>query len=124
MAYLSKENQVRSKTPHKKYKKPKKKKVKTPVPSGPKECAGCGKSKYLEVHHVFPGANRDNSSRYGCVEWLCYHHHRGQPDGVHGGNSELDLKLKRKHQLLLMKSGMSLDDFIKIFSKSYMVRGD
>ena len=126
MAYLSKENQVRSFKPKKTHKQTKKKKIKTPVPTGERVCAHCGRMKYLEIHHCFYGDKyaRDKSSELKCVEWLCYHCHREQPNGVHGGNIELDIKLKKKHQLRLMNNGISLDEFVDIFGMSYMIRGD
>ena len=120
MAYISKEHQVRSFKPKKKHKQTKKKKIQTPRPEGEHKCYACNRTKYLEVHHCFPGVNRDNSSTYGCVEWLCYHHHREQPTGVHGGNIELDRELKKKHQLRLMQEVMSIDEFVKIFGRSYV----
>lgn len=121
IAYLSKSDQVRSKKPIKKHKQAKNKKFPTPTPIGEHICARCGKSKYLEIHHVFPAANRNNSSIYGCVEWLCYHCHRDYGIGAHGGNEKLNAKLKRKHQLKLMNDGMSLDKFIEIFGRTYIV---
>lgn len=75
MAYISKSDQVRSNRP-KKYKNAKKKpkpRVKTPRPEGEYKCAGCGKTKYLQIHHVyFNRGNRDLSSMHKCVEWICY----------------------------------------------------
>lgn len=124
MAYnLSKEYQVRSKKPVKKHKQTRKKKVPTPIPLGEKVCAcGCGKKHNLSIHHVFFNrGSRDLSSIHHCVEWLCWHSHQSST-GIHGTHSdgELDKKLKRKHQLRLMNNGMSLDEFIKLFGRSYV----
>ena len=113
---------MRSNKPVKKHKQTKKKKIQTPRPEGEHKCYACDRTKYLEVHHVYPGCNRNNSSIHCCTVWLCHHHHRGQPDGVHGGNEKLNAKLKREFQLKLMNSGMSLDEFISIFGKTYLVR--
>ena len=116
---LSKANQVKSFKPVKKHKQSRKKKTPTPLPSGEHKCYACDRTKYLEVHHVYPSSNRNNSSQYGCVVWLCHHHHRGQPNGVHGGNEELNGKLKKEFQLKLMNDGMEYEDFISIFGRSY-----
>ena len=117
IAYLSKSNQVRGNKSRKK--QARKKKIPTPVPIGEHKCFACGKTKYLEIHHVYPGVNRTNSSIYKCVEWACNTHHRSQPDGVHGGNYDLDQMLKKKWQLKLMNTVMSMEDFIRIFGKNY-----
>ena len=93
-------------------------KIKTPLPKGDKECIEC-KSQYgCEVHHVYGAANKNFSNEYGCTEWLCYEHHRGN-SGVHGGNRELDLKLKRKHQERL-ELEMNREKFIKLIGRNYL----
>ncbi len=97
----------------------KKKKVKTPIPLGIKQCAECGCEHHLEVHHVFIASSRKASSTYKCVEWLCNVHHRSNL-GVHGGNIELDLRLKQKHQLRLESEGMSRRIFILTFGRNYI----
>lgn len=37
----------------------------------------------LEEHHVFGGALRPLSERYGLKVWLCHRHHNEPPNGVH-----------------------------------------
>lgn len=121
MAYLSKHDQIKSKTPHRtKSKKKPKSRVKTPIPEGEHKCYCCGKTKYLSIHHCYPGVNRNNSSIYKAVVWLCYNHHQGQ-QGVHSGNYKLDLELKQHFQKKLMKEGMTLEEFIKIFGRNYLI---
>lgn len=118
---LTKSDQVRSKTP-KKYKKPKKARVKTPRPEGPYMCEGCGKTRDLSIHHVYYGhGNRDLSSKHGAVCWLCWKCHQSST-GIHGthSNGELDKELKRVHQIRLMEEGISMDDFIDTFGRSYV----
>jgi len=97
----------------------KKPKIKTPIPTGSKQCACCGSTNQISIHHVFYGScQRNLSSKYECVEWLCYECHQSCR-GIHGGNLELDLKLKRKHQLRLMET-MSMEKFISIFRRNYV----
>lgn len=100
-------------------KKTKKKTVKTPIPIGAKECFACGCTHNLEIHHAFGSSNRNLSSEYKCVDWLCNVHHRSNL-GVHGGNTELDLQLKRKHQERLESEGMKRKHFILLFGRSYL----
>ena len=72
-----------------------------------------------EVHHVFYGtANRKLADRYGLVVGLCYNHHRGR-QGVHNGNKELDMELKRmaQRQFNLVYQN---EDFIALFGRNYL----
>ena len=73
------------------------------------------------MHHVYGKDARNASSDYKCVEWICWKHHQSST-GIHGTNSDgkLDKELKQKHQLRLMNEGMSLDEFVKIFGRSYV----
>ncbi len=121
MSYLFKSDQIRSFKPNKKKAK-KKPKVKTPRPEGEYKCAGCGVEHYLSRHHVYFGrGQRDLSSKHGCIEFLCWNCHQSST-GIHGTHSDgkLDKELKKKHQIRLMENGISLDEFIKIFGRSYI----
>ena len=87
--------------------KTKKKTVKTPLPVGLKQCAGCGTSLHLEIHHVIYGNGmRNTSSEEGLVCWLCYECHRSYK-GVHGGNIDLDNRLKAKYQRIWIENKLS-----------------
>ena len=83
-----------------------------------RQCWVC-KSANVEEHHVFFGRNRNNAERYGYKVWLCPKHHRGRPDGVHGGNRELDLRLKRIGQRHFERM-FDREKFIEVFGKSYI----
>ena len=100
MAYLSKEQQVRSFKPHKtKHKKKPKNDGKTPLPEGKKICScDCGKTKYLSIHHVFYGTGQKRlSNRFKCVEWLCYEKHQGNHQDEPGYNQQYKSSRNRKH---------------------------
>ena len=87
-------------------------------------CALCGRNGSvdpLDKHHVFGGANRAKSEKYGATVDLCHErcHERG-PEAVHNCR-ETDLKLKRKTQRELMERlGWSEDDFRREFGKSWL----
>ena len=51
-----------------------------------------------EIHHIFYGPYRSKSEKWGMKVGLCREHHEGRPNGVHGGNRALDLKLKAEAQ--------------------------
>lgn len=121
MAYITKDSQVKSFKPKKKHKQTKKKKVQTPRPEGKYQCCGCDCEHYLSIHHVYYSrGHRDISSKYGCVEWLCWKCHQSS-EGIHGTYSDgkLDKELKQKHQLRLLED-MSVEEFIKLFNRSYI----
>lgn len=84
------------------------------------QCFICGKRGNMERHHVFGGACRKLSEKYGCVVTLCHECHNEPPDGVHF-NAENMLALRKRVQKAAMRAyGWSEKDFIKIFGRSYL----
>ncbi len=82
------------------------------------KCFICGSERNLECHHVFFGTgNRKLSDKYGLTVPLCPDCHRGQ-NGVHNGNYQLDLYIKRYAQLEFEKH-FSYEEFMKVFGKNY-----
>lgn len=86
-----------------------------------KQCYICGMNTNLEpldVHHVYGASNRKLSEKYGLKVYL--HHHKCHLYGVHK-DAELNRMLKAKVQELAMAHyNWSVDDFRKIFGKSYI----
>lgn len=81
-------------------------------------CYECGKHG-TQIHHIFFGVgNRTLSDELGLVVGLCYEHHQGNK-GVHSGNRELDLKLKRAGQKAF-EEHYPQDDFLAIFGRNYL----
>ena len=81
-------------------------------------CFFCGKYG-TEIHHVVYGtANRKLSDKYGLVVGLCYNHHRGRL-GIHNGNKELDMKLKRMAQEAFQREYPD-KDFLAVFGRNYL----
>lgn len=73
-----------------------------------------------EIHHILYGtANRKLSDRYGLVVGLCYNHHRGK-QGVHNGNKELDMELKKIAQKRFTQV-FPEDDFLAVFGRNYLL---
>lgn len=93
------------------------------IQSDTEHCFACqanGSADYwgLDKHHVFGGANRKKSEKYGLTVYLC--HDKCHLNGVHkyGG---LDLMLKQIVQKRAMDHyGWSVDDFIGIFGRNYI----
>lgn len=81
-------------------------------------CYVCGTTLNLHKHHVFGGANRKHSEKYGLTVWLCGRHHNMSEEGVHF-NKALDLKLKTKYQKIF-EDEHGHDEFMKIFGRNYL----
>jgi cytochrome c553 len=85
-----------------------------------RECEICGSTMWLERHHVYNAAYRKKSEKFGAVATLCHFCHNEPPNGVHH-NAENMRQLKAKYQMQIMdKYGMSEEDFIREFGKSYL----
>jgi methionine aminopeptidase len=71
------------------------------------------------ISHIFGGANRKNSEKYGLVVYLCGERcHRTGRYAAHN-NAETMAYLRRKGQEMAEKQ-MSRDEFIKIFGRNYL----
>lgn len=82
-------------------------------------CYITGRGDHLEEHHVWGGANRKNSEKYGLKIYLTAEMHRGK-DGIHQ-NRELSDRVKAEVQQLAMEHyGWDITDFRLIFGKSYI----
>lgn len=80
----------------------------------------CGSSRWIEKHHIFNGAYRKKSEKYGLVIDLCHYYHNEPPNGVHF-NSDKMKKLKRYGQLKAMsENGWTVEEFIHQFGKNYL----
>ena len=85
------------------------------------ECYICGRNanyEPLDDHHVYSGACRKLSEKYGLKVYL--HHNTCHLYGVHQ-DAELNRTLKAKVQEIAMQHyKWSIEDFRKIFGKSYV----
>lgn len=78
----------------------------------------CGTTQNLQKHHIYFGAYRDKSERWGCWCWLCAEHHTGS-HGVHSAYGEkLNYTLKRVCQRAFVEK-YSFDTFMKVFGRNY-----
>lgn len=94
--------------------------MKTILDPGSSCCYLCGKAANLECHHVFGGANRKASDRYGLTVRLCHECHNEPPHGVHH-SAKNQKKLQRRVQRVAMRHyGWSLNEFRTIFGKNYL----
>lgn len=74
----------------------------------------------MEEHHVFGGARRKKSEKYGLVVDLCHACHNEPPRGAHY-NKDTALYLHQWGQRKAMQEqGWSTNDFIREFGKNYL----
>ena len=83
-----------------------------------KYCYLCGAERMLENHHIFGGANRPKSDKYGLTVYLCHYCHNEPPRGVHHNRHNMDL-LRREGQKAFMKKYPD-KDFIFEFGRNYL----
>lgn len=83
-------------------------------------CYLCGEYEVLERHHIFGGALRKKSERYGLVVHLCHRCHNEPPNGVHH-NRETRRAMQVYGQLKAMREqGWTVEDFRREFYKNYL----
>ena len=84
------------------------------------KCFFCKSNSWLEQHHVFGGANRNKSEKYGLTVILCHFCHNEPPNGVHH-NAYRNKRLKEIAQEVYMQYyNKTIEEFIKEFGKNYL----
>ena len=89
-----------------------------------KKCWLCGKNgsdDRLEIHHVFQGANKKNSEKYGLLVYLCGNEcHRNGKYAAHRNNTTAALLHKWGQGKAMRENGWTVEQFREIFGKSYI----
>ena len=94
------------------------KKFKSIITSNAERCFLCGRSTWIEIHHIFSGCYRKKSTLYGLVVPLCHFCHNEPPNGVHFNRANMD-KLRAIGQKKFQEVYPELN-FIKIFGRNYL----
>ena len=85
-----------------------------------KVCYECGSTQNLHLHHIFYGRNHKLCDKDKILVYLCLNHHTGR-EGVHNGNTKLDLKLKQMGQRAFMEYyGKTLEEFRERYGINYL----
>lgn len=79
-------------------------------------CYICGR-RATETHHIFGGANRSLSEKYGLKIPLCHNCHNEPPHGVHF-DAELMQQMHVVGQIAFERKHPDLD-FREVFGKNY-----
>lgn len=76
-------------------------------------------SNNIAIHHIFGGANRNRSDKYGFIVALRPDWHNMSNKGVHF-NRGLDISFKKKAQIYFENNIGSRERFISEFGRSYL----
>jgi hypothetical protein len=83
-------------------------------------CELCEKPRVLETHHVWGGALRPKSERYGATARLCVACHREGKRAVHR-DAAASQALKAEYQERIMaEQGWDTTRFIREFGRNYI----
>lgn len=83
------------------------------------QCFLCGRTGYLEEHHIFFGEkHRRLSEKYGLKVRICPNCHRDSQDGVHSSREKAD-ELRRIGQRAFEEK-YGREKFLKVFGKNYL----
>ncbi len=85
-----------------------------------RRCMVCG-SPTVHEHHIFGGANRKISEKYGLKVYLCPYHHLqgvGGRASVHGNRDFMEKFHKIGQQAF--ERNHSREEFVKEFGKNYL----
>lgn len=82
-------------------------------------CFVCGRLCHTHKHHIFGGANRKWSEKYGLYVHLCPEDHNMSDRGVHF-NKELMDDLHRIGQETFERKCGSREEFMKVFGRNYL----
>lgn len=89
-----------------------------------KSCFLCGRNGSadpLDKHHIFGGAYRSKSERYGLCVYLCHHDCHIFGELAAHKNADTMRFLHQYGQRKAMKeNGWTIDDFIREFGRSYI----
>lgn len=84
-----------------------------------KECFITHSTTGLHKHHIFGGANKNKSEKWGCWVYLRHEWHNTSNLGVHSGNTALALELKQLCQLEFEKL-YGHEKFMEEFGRNYL----
>ena len=89
-----------------------------------RRCALCGRNGNgdpLELHHIFGGAYRKKSERYGLVVYLCGNRcHREGAQAVHRNARTQEILHVYGQEKAMREQGWTTEEFIKEFGKNYL----
>ena len=83
-------------------------------------CAICGSTQWIEKHHIFGGALRKKSEKYGLVIDLCHSCHNEPPDGAHFNKNTMLMLHQYGQRKAMRDNNWTVDEFRDEFYKNYL----
>lgn len=83
-------------------------------------CNGRGYGRQIERHHIFGGANRALSEKYGLVVDLCHQCHNEPPLGAHHNAETMDYLHRYGQKKAMKEQGWTVEQFAAVFGKNYL----
>lgn len=86
-------------------------------------CFLCKRNRHagrLEVHHIFGGARRKLSTKYGLTVTLCEECHRTASHAVHQSADTMQYLHEIGQRKAMEENGWSIQDFMDVFGKNYL----
>lgn len=86
-------------------------------------CFLCKRNRHagrLEVHHIFGGARRKLSDRFGLVVTLCEECHRTAEWAVHRDADTMQYLHEYGQRKAMKENGWSIEQFRQVFGKNYL----
>ena len=81
-------------------------------------CFICGSYRLIEIHHIYGGAFRNKSTKYGLVVPLCKSCHNLPPNGAHFNRETMDY-LRRIGQKAFIEHYPD-KDFMEEFGRNFL----
>lgn len=82
-------------------------------------CFICG-GVAVQTHHIFGGALRKKSDRYGLTVRLCRTCHNEPPNGVHHNKQRMEILHKYGQRKAMKEQGWTREQFMDEFYKNYL----
>lgn len=85
-----------------------------------KRCFFCGSQIWIEEHHIFGGALRKKSEKFGLKVYLCHYCHNEPPDGVHFNSENMNMLKSIGQRVAMDKYGWTKTKFMQEFYANYL----
>ena len=84
-------------------------------------CGANGGCDPLDKHHIFGGADRKKSEKYGLVVYLCHGScHIFGPEAVHNNAENMNALREYGQRKAMRENGWSIEDFRSVFGRNYI----
>ena len=84
-------------------------------------CGRNGNGDPLEVHHIFGGASRKKSDKFGLTVLLCGSRcHRNGKYAVHRNKETADMIHRYGQKKAMQENGWTVEEFRTVFGRSYI----